>query len=81
MHFGRIALINVNHSTDAQELMKQTVLELKFDLAVICEPYEPMDRDDWREDLTGTVAIYRNSNMSTLPLRTIKAGEGFIGER
>ena len=46
MHYKRIAQINVNHSAGTQELLKQTILELKLGLIVICEPYANMAHED-----------------------------------
>ena len=37
-----------------------------------------MMNNEWKADRTETVAIYRNKNMESPPLRTIKEGDGFV---
>lgn len=54
----RFLQLNLNHCRAAHELLKQSVRELKVDLAIISEPYENVDTPNWTNDTTGTSAIW-----------------------
>lgn len=55
----RCIQINLNHCKVAQDLLSQTVLELRSDVALICEQYKtPFNNSKWIEDKTGKAAIW-----------------------
>ena len=74
----RIAQLNINHSAIAQDLMEQTIMELRCEMIVVCEPYKNLQCDEWVADQAGTVAIYKNRNMASPSLRMVAAGNGFV---
>ena len=58
--------------------MIQTLAEWKVELAVISEPYRSINSCNWKADKTQLVAIYRNGNTASPPLRTQSNGQGFV---
>ena len=70
----RIAQINLNHSAGAYELTQKSLIELKIELIVVCEPYNCLPHSYWSSDPAGTVAVYRNGNTASPPLSTFATG-------
>lgn len=47
-------------------------------LAIIAEPYKQIATQDWKADTAFLVAIYRNGNVPSPPMRYIANGTGFV---
>ena len=70
--------VNLNHSKVAQDLLAQTVIECKADVALICEQYKiPPNNGKWVEDKTGKAAIW---TCGSLPFESSSnhQHEGFV---
>lgn len=70
--------INLNHCQAAQDLLAQTVIENRSDVALICEQYRtPPDNSKWVEDINGRAAIW---TCGSLPFesRSNRMQEGFV---
>lgn len=74
----KILQINLNHSASAHDLMIQTLAEWNVGLAIISEPYKSIESTNWKQDHAKMVAIYRNDNAASPPLRPIAQGQGFV---
>lgn len=47
----RFYQLNLNHFEAAQELLKQSVRELRIDVALLSEPYDNLNSPHWVNDL------------------------------
>lgn len=54
----RIIQLNLNHCAAAQDLLLQSQGELKADVALLSEPYKPMDSHNWLADESHKAAIW-----------------------
>ena len=54
----RVLQLNLNHCEAAQDLLMQTVRELKIDLAILSEPYKHLDAQPWVSDGSEKAAIW-----------------------
>ncbi|XP_060665455.1 uncharacterized protein LOC132797719 [Drosophila nasuta] len=54
----RLLQLNLNHCLAAQELLKQTVRELKVDAALLSEPYKRIHSPKYVEDTEGKASIW-----------------------
>ncbi|XP_062141906.1 uncharacterized protein LOC133849886 [Drosophila sulfurigaster albostrigata] len=54
----RLLQLNLNHCLAAQELLKQTVRELKVDAALLSEPYRRIQSPNYVEDAEGKASIW-----------------------
>lgn len=50
--------ININHCAAAQDLLTQTISELKIDIAIISEQYKDLEKNVWEKDLSGRAAVW-----------------------
>ena len=55
--------INLNHCKVAQDLLSQTIYEMKTDVAIICEQYEDLS-ENWICDSSRKVAIWACGNFA-----------------
>ena len=58
----RVIQLNTNHCATAQDLLLQTICELKVDVAIICEQYKDLNKNVWERDTTGRAAVWACSN-------------------
>ncbi|XP_053985480.1 uncharacterized protein LOC128879931 [Hylaeus volcanicus] len=75
---GPIIQVNLNHSTRAQDLLMQTVVEWGAGLAVVAEPYRVPDHAYWMGDLLDSAAIVWSGRPGTPPLALLERGKGFL---
>lgn len=54
----KILQLNLNHCEAAQDLLMQTVRELKPDLVMISEPYRHLGAQTWASDASNKAAIW-----------------------
>lgn len=54
----RILQLNLNHCEAVQDLLMQSVRELKIDVAIISELHRDLDTQPWRSDSTSRAAIW-----------------------
>uniref|UniRef100_A0ABD2X1G4 Endonuclease/exonuclease/phosphatase domain-containing protein n=1 Tax=Trichogramma kaykai TaxID=54128 RepID=A0ABD2X1G4_9HYME len=54
----RILQLNLNHCRAAQDLLSQTILEQRINVAVVCDQYKNLDPPYWRTDANGQAAIW-----------------------
>lgn len=54
----RVIQLNTNHCATAQDILFQTICELKADIAIISEQYKNLDKNVWEKDLTGRAAVW-----------------------
>ncbi|XP_041449542.1 uncharacterized protein LOC121404267 [Drosophila obscura] len=54
----KLLQLNLNHCAAAQDLLSQTVAELKIDLAVLSEPYKVRESADFILDFTKKAALW-----------------------
>lgn len=54
----KIVQINLNHCAAAQDLLAQTVRDTNADVALISDPYRPLDGNVWCHDKTKKAAIW-----------------------
>lgn len=73
----RILQTNLNHSAAAQDLLLQTMLERGFKLAIVAEPYYVLERDNWKGDENGLVAIIGEDGKEAIPLNQVGKGRGY----
>jgi hypothetical protein len=72
---------NLNHSSGAQNIFTQTLLEWSIDVAVIAEPYfVPTSPPNpyWTSDTLGLVAIVGSAERNISPLTVLDRGAGFV---
>lgn len=54
-----VVQINLNHCELANDLLKQAIIEEKYDVALIAEPYRvPIKDGSWVTDKSGSAAIH-----------------------
>ena len=68
--------LNINHCATAQDLLLQSICELKADVVLISEQYKNLDKNVWEKDKSGKAAVWACGN------KTIEEGmkqqhEGF----
>lgn len=73
----KIIQINLNHCEAAQDLLMQTINELKVNLAIISEQYKNLESTTWEADATGRAAIWSCWDLS-LQERMDKSESGFV---
>lgn len=54
----RILQLNLYYCEAAQDLLSQTVQELKVDVAILCEQYKDLEEPWWTRDGSGRAAIW-----------------------
>ncbi|XP_066906360.1 uncharacterized protein, partial [Halyomorpha halys] len=54
----RIIQLNLNHCEAAQDLLWQTVKDLRIDVAILSEQYKNLENVAWISDITGRAAIW-----------------------
>lgn len=54
----KILQLNLNHCEAAQDLLGQSIVELKIDVAIIAEPYKVPENNLWLTDRTGKAAVW-----------------------
>lgn len=74
----RILQGNLNHCRGAQDLLLQTVAELRIAISVIAEPYSVPSNPRWFGDDAGLVAIYWNAVATEPPCTLIMRGRGVV---
>ncbi|XP_033254489.1 uncharacterized protein LOC117193934 [Drosophila miranda] len=72
--------LNLNHCRAAQDLLLQTVRELKSDLAILSEPYKSGDNESWATDRTGKASLWACGG-DPCKLSNVLAGDGFVRAR
>lgn len=74
----RILQLNLNHCEAAQDLLMQTVCELKPDLAILSEPYRQLDAQSWESDASGRAVTW--FSCGKLPFQDLASqmGTGFV---
>lgn len=76
---NKILQANINHASQAQDLLMQVMAERGTGIAVISEPYRiPADNPCWLGDRTGTVAIAWQATDNLLPCAPIESVDGFV---
>lgn len=75
----QVIQLNLNHCDTAQQLLWQTVVEKKCDIALLSEPYRVPERDrdrNWLADPTNAAAIWVTGRFPFQEL--VAAEEGFV---
>ncbi|XP_037296666.1 uncharacterized protein LOC119189940 [Manduca sexta] len=72
---------NINHCARAQDLLLQSMARWSINIAVVSEPYFVPPRNDWVEDLSGSVAIIASAAAGTLTHERVKRGQGCVAAR
>lgn len=54
----KVVQINLNHCEAAQDLLQQSVRELKADVAIVCEQYRNLDKRIWVSDVSNRAAVW-----------------------
>uniref|UniRef100_A0A034WR48 Putative 115 kDa protein in type-1 retrotransposable element R1DM n=1 Tax=Bactrocera dorsalis TaxID=27457 RepID=A0A034WR48_BACDO len=54
----RVLQLNLNHCEAAQELLTQTVIEQKVDIAILSEQYRNLGTENWSSDQTKKAAVW-----------------------
>lgn len=72
----RFLQLNVNHCEAAQCLLRQTIAELKIDVALLSEPYEIMESPSWANDTTMTASIWAANG--TILKNSLTSATGFV---
>lgn len=70
--------VNLNHSAAAQDLLCQHAAEWSIDLIIVTEPYFVPDRNDWKGDEEGSVAIVNRRGPGAPPSLLKEKGEGYV---
>lgn len=68
----KIIQLNLNHCEAAQELLRQTIVEQKIDVAILCEQYKNNKSSAWIHDKTNKVAVWicGNKTIQEKPIDT-----------
>ncbi|XP_037301890.1 uncharacterized protein LOC119192156 [Manduca sexta] len=77
----RFLQANINHCARAQDLLLQSMARWSINIAVVSEPYFVPPRNDWVEDLSGSVAIIASAAAGTLTHERVKRGQGCVAAR
>jgi len=64
--------LNLNHCRAAQDLLKQTVRELRSEVAILSEPYRVESSIYWVTDRTGKAALWL-CGVGDPPMRDVRA--------
>lgn len=54
----KLLQLNLNHCVAEQDLLAQSVQELRVDVAILSEQYKNLDTQPWEADATGRAAIW-----------------------
>lgn len=73
----RLIQLNLNHCRAAQDLLAQSVRELRIDVAVLCEQYRDVDRPGWLSDSSRRAAIWSCGSLSPVASR-VSSEDGFV---
>ncbi|KAH8391459.1 hypothetical protein KR215_010211, partial [Drosophila sulfurigaster] len=76
----RLLQLNLNHCLAAQELLKQTVRELKVDAALLSEPYKRIQSPKYVEDTEGKASIWV-CGLEQPQLTEVRSSRGFVRAR
>ncbi|XP_037294360.1 uncharacterized protein LOC119189284 [Manduca sexta] len=77
----RFLQANINRCARAQDLLLQSMARWSINIAVVSEPYFVPPRNDWMEDLSGSVAIIASAAAGTLTHERVKRGQGCVAAR
>lgn len=73
---AKVLQLNLNHCSEAQDLLHQLVREEKVDVVVVSEEYRDLDDANWARDATGKAAVWVCGNLH-LARRPATATHGF----
>lgn len=73
----KIIQVNINHASQAQDLLVQHMREWKVDTAVVAEPYRVPKHPEWFGDRTGKAAIYAICSVRN-QITFVERGESYI---
>ncbi|XP_060665439.1 uncharacterized protein LOC132797704 [Drosophila nasuta] len=76
----RLLQLNLNHCLAAQELLKQTVRELKVDAALLSEPYKRIHSPKYVENTEGKASIWV-CGLEQPQLTDVRSSRGFVRAR
>lgn len=65
----RVIQLNLNHCEAAQDLLSQTVHEMKIDVAILCEQYRNINSPQWVSDASDRAAVWICGNK---PVQEVK---------
>jgi hypothetical protein len=73
----KVIQLNLNHCEAAQDLLQQLVIEMRIDVAILCDQYRNTDSTAWATDVDGRSAVWACGDY---PMQEATGGsyQGFI---
>ena len=72
----KLLQLNLNHCESAQDLLKQSLIEHKIDIAIISEQYRTPNTRNWFADLSDKAAIWISNRLA--PQEVTKTEAGYV---